>query len=233
MKIHDANWMQVEAYLKRDDRAVLPIGSTEQHAGLSLMVDSILAERVSAEAAEPLGVPVFPPLSYGITPYFMGFPGTVSLRVETLIHVVRDVLDSPVRPRLPPLRPRQRPWRQPAGAVLCRRMGGRPSGQPREVPQLVERAEDLGGGEGDRSRRLARLLDGEFPVDARSPASRSRRSRSRWSTSSACALMNPKEVRAHIGDGNFGGYYERSDDEMLRVWNVAVEETRALIDGGW
>jgi len=46
-------------------------------------------------------------------------------------------------------------------------------------------------------------------------------------------LMNPKEVRAHIGDGNFGGYYERSDEEMLRVWNVAVEETRTMIDGGW
>jgi creatinine amidohydrolase len=46
-------------------------------------------------------------------------------------------------------------------------------------------------------------------------------------------LMNPKEVRSHIGDGNFGGYYERSDDDMLKIWNVAVEETRTLIDGGW
>ena len=127
MRIHDANWMQVEDYLKRDDRAVLPLGSTEQHAGLSLMVDSILAERVSAEAAEPLGVPVFPPLSYGITPYFMAFPGTVSLRVETLIHGRPGHPGLPARPRLPPHRPRQRPWRQPAGAVLGRRMDGRPS----------------------------------------------------------------------------------------------------------
>ena len=28
------NWMQVEAYLDADDRCVLPIGSTEQHAQL-------------------------------------------------------------------------------------------------------------------------------------------------------------------------------------------------------
>jgi creatinine amidohydrolase len=28
------NWMQVEDYLRHDDRAVLPIGSTEQHAYL-------------------------------------------------------------------------------------------------------------------------------------------------------------------------------------------------------
>jgi len=37
--------MQVEEYLRRDDRAVLPLGSTEQHAYLSLSVDSILSEQ--------------------------------------------------------------------------------------------------------------------------------------------------------------------------------------------
>ncbi|MGL4325122.1 MAG: creatininase family protein, partial [Beijerinckiaceae bacterium] len=44
------NWMQVEAHARRDDRAVLPIGSTEQHAWLSLCVDAILAERVALDA---------------------------------------------------------------------------------------------------------------------------------------------------------------------------------------
>ena len=43
--------MQLEAYLQRDDRIVLPIGSTEQHAYLSLATDNILAERVAVEAA--------------------------------------------------------------------------------------------------------------------------------------------------------------------------------------
>src|ERR1043166_3217179 len=94
MKITDMNWMQVETYLKSDDRAVVPIGSTEQHAQLSLGVDLILSERVSVEAAEPLGVPVFPTINYGTTPYFTAFPGTVTLRVSTLIGIVRDVLDS-------------------------------------------------------------------------------------------------------------------------------------------
>jgi creatinine amidohydrolase len=37
-------------------------------------------------------------------------------------------------------------------------------------------------------------------------------------------------VREYIGDGNFGGAYQRSDDEMLAIWRVAVDETRALID---
>ena len=38
MLISEMTWFQVEAYLKQDDRAVLPIGSTEQHAYLSLCV---------------------------------------------------------------------------------------------------------------------------------------------------------------------------------------------------
>ena len=56
MRIHDMTWMQVEDYLAADDRCVLPLGSTEQHAYLSLGTDAILAERVSLEAAHPLGV---------------------------------------------------------------------------------------------------------------------------------------------------------------------------------
>ena len=31
MKISDMNWMQVEAKVARDNRAVVPVGSTEQH----------------------------------------------------------------------------------------------------------------------------------------------------------------------------------------------------------
>src|SRR5437764_357875 len=39
VKIAALNWMQVERYLERDDRAVVPLGSTEQHAYLSLATD--------------------------------------------------------------------------------------------------------------------------------------------------------------------------------------------------
>src|SRR5919109_3510297 len=86
--------MQLEEYLARDDRIVLPLGSTEQHAYLSLGTDAILAERISVEAAEPLGVPVLPALAYGLTPYFAAYAGSPSLRVETFLAVLRDLLDS-------------------------------------------------------------------------------------------------------------------------------------------
>src|ERR671939_1863854 len=94
MRVRDLNWLQLEAYLEHDDRIVLPLGSTEQHAYLSLETDNILAERVAVEAAEPLGVPVLPVLPFGLTPAFAAFPGSPSLRVETLVAIVRDLLDS-------------------------------------------------------------------------------------------------------------------------------------------
>ena len=42
--------------------------------------------------------------------------------------------------------------------------------------------------------------------------------------------LGPAGVRELIGDGNFGGSYQRSDDDMNAVWSVAVDETRGLID---
>src|ERR671933_1681392 len=87
--------MQLEEYLARDDRIVCPLGSTEQHAYLSLGTDAILAERVSVEAAEQLGVPVLPVLPYGLTPYFAAaYPGSPTLRLDTFLAVIRDLLDS-------------------------------------------------------------------------------------------------------------------------------------------
>jgi creatinine amidohydrolase len=51
--------------------------------------------------------------------------------------------------------------------------------------------------------------------------------------SSRLRAMSPSAVREFIGDGNFGGRYRQSDQAMLGIWRTAVEETRALIDGGW
>src|SRR3954469_14315536 len=85
--------MQLEAYLGVDDRIVLPVGSTEQHAYLSLETDNILAERASVEAAEPLGVPVLPAVPYGVNG-FTAYPGSPTLREPTLVALLSDVAGS-------------------------------------------------------------------------------------------------------------------------------------------
>ena len=98
MRIAEMNWMQVRDHAAKDDRAVLPIGSTEQHALFEpLRSTSILSERVAVEAAEPLGIPVFPVIAYGLTPSFVEYPGTVTLSMSTMCALVTDVLDGIVR----------------------------------------------------------------------------------------------------------------------------------------
>ncbi|RJQ75913.1 creatininase family protein [Amycolatopsis panacis] len=94
MKLWDHTWMQVEKYLEHDDRVVVPLGSTEQHAYLSVGTDAILCEKGAVEAARSEGVPVLPVLPFGLTPLFTAFPGTVSLRMATYVALLTDVLDA-------------------------------------------------------------------------------------------------------------------------------------------
>ncbi len=46
-------------------------------------------------------------------------------------------------------------------------------------------------------------------------------------------LMDPAQVRATVGDGNYGGLYQRPDAELETLWREAVAETRAAIEGPW
>ncbi|MFL5336114.1 MAG: creatininase family protein [Geminicoccaceae bacterium] len=232
MKIAEMSWGQVEAYLRDDDRCALPLGSVEQHANLSLAVDAILSERVAVEAAEPAGVPVFPAVAYGITPYFLAYPGSVSLRVSTYVALVRDVLDSLRRSGFRRvLLVNGHGGNQPAGSLAIEYMADHPEMQIRfhnwwsaprtfaKVQEIDQVASHASWMENFPWTRLA----GVVQPTQRKPMVDLERMR----------LMGPEQVRAYLGDGNFGGYYERPDEDMLAIWQVAVDETRALIEGPW
>jgi creatinine amidohydrolase len=232
VRISECNWRQVEQYLGKDDRAILPLGSTEQHAQLSLSVDSILSERVAMEAAEPLGVPVFPVLAYGLTPYFMAYPGSISLRTETYIRLVRDILDGM----------RAQGFRrilivnghggnQPAGALAIEWMADNPDtaikfhnwwaapatlGKVLEIDPIASHASWM------ENFPWTRLAGVKLPTQQKPMIDLAR-----------IRLMSPKAVRDYLGDGNFGGYYERPDEDMQTIWDIAVEETRDLLEGPW
>jgi creatinine amidohydrolase len=45
--------------------------------------------------------------------------------------------------------------------------------------------------------------------------------------------LDPKSVREYLKDGNYGGLYQRDDEEMMKIWQTAVEETRALLSEDW
>jgi creatinine amidohydrolase len=232
MRVQDCNWMQLEEYLREDDRIVLPLGSIEQHAYLSLGVDMILSERVSVEAADPLGVPVMPSLPYGITPYFAAYPGSPTLSVETYQAVVRELLDSL----------RGQGFRRfllvnghggndPGGVAGAEWSGEHPGTQivwhnwwngPRtwEVVQSI-----------DPDASHASWLE-NFPW-TRLAAVTQPSERKPMADISKMRELDPADVRELLGDGSLGGLYERPDDDVLRVWQAGVQEVRDLIENSW
>jgi len=232
MKLSQMNWMQVEASLARDRRAVVPMGSTEQHGYLSLAVDAILAERVACEAAEPLGVPVFPALNYGITPYFLKYPGTVSLRLETYQRIVADILESLAGTGFTRiLFVNGHGGNIPGGSILQEWMNTHPGvtvkwhnwwNAPRTAAAVAAIDEVASHASWMENFAWTRLPGVKSPGGTKPMIDLAR-----------MRLMDATAVRAYLGDGNFGGAYEKPDDLMMTVWRTGVEETRDALEGPW
>jgi creatinine amidohydrolase len=75
--------------------AVLPIGATEQHGtSLPLLTDSLMAAKVAEAVAGDLGAYLLPALPVGTSATHLSFPGTLTLRHETLAAVIGDLVDS-------------------------------------------------------------------------------------------------------------------------------------------
>ncbi len=94
MRFSEINWMDVEKYLKQDDRIMVVLGATEQHGYLSLLTDTRIPMALADAASQQTGVLIGPELNYGVCPYFMTYPGTLSLRSETLLMVVEDIISA-------------------------------------------------------------------------------------------------------------------------------------------
>ena len=226
------SWMQLAEYLATDDRVVLPLGSVEQHAYLSLATDAILAERVAREAAEPLGVPVYPVLSYGVAPYFMAYPGTVTLREGTYAAMVRDILDSLAESGFrrilvvnghggnAPARDVARVWAEARPAVSLRFHDWWRA--PRTLAAVEEVDPVAGHASWMESFPWTRLPGAEAPAVPKQQVDLSDRAR-----------LSPRALRERLGDGSFGGAYEHPDEATMRIWAVAVAETRELLTGAW
>lgn len=97
MRFEDLNWMDVEEYLKHEDRLMLILGACEQHAHLSLLTDIKIPLALADAASQQAGVLIAPPLNFGVSPYFLDYPGTLSLSVNSMISVVEDVVRSAYR----------------------------------------------------------------------------------------------------------------------------------------
>ena len=230
--IEQMNWMQVEQYLKTDDRCVLPLGSTEQHAYLSLCVDNILPTKLAHDAVGDAGVPVFPVLPYGITPYFRAYPGSINIRVQTYLAVVRDILDDL----------HEQGFRRiliinghggntPAQGFAAEWMADHPGTQVKfhnwwNAPQVWAKVQATDSNASHASWMenfpWTRLDGVDMPDEEKTGIDLNH-----------MRLLDPKGLCEYLVEGNFGGRFQRPDADMHAIWDVAVAETRALLEGGW
>ncbi|HEY9088273.1 MAG TPA: creatininase family protein [Anaerolineaceae bacterium] len=225
MRFEDLNWMDVEEYLRHEDRVMLVLGATEQHGYLSLASDTLIPMALADAASKQTGVIVAPPLNFGVSPYFTTYPGTISLRVTTFVEVVADVVRSlhgygfrrvlvvnghggndPARGRLVEL--------------MNELPGLQVSWYSWWVSHSVEQVAIENGlkpyhaawSEAFPFTRVADLPEG----DKLPPAYK--------------GLLDAERTREVFGDGVFGGRYQADDAVMSQVFNAALQDVLYLLD---
>ncbi|SDH15589.1 creatinine amidohydrolase [Alteribacillus persepolensis] len=95
--LSEMTWEEVEEAMKTVEMAIVPIGAHEQHGPHMVeSCDAVLATELANRLAERLFPEVFvtPTVNMGVSPHHLNFPGTISLKPETLTAVIRDIVDS-------------------------------------------------------------------------------------------------------------------------------------------
>jgi len=226
MLFEDLNWMQVEEYLKYNDRVVLITAACEQHAYLSLLTDVRVPLEIAKVACEREKVLIAPPLPYGISPYFVEYPGTISLRPETFAALVREVLENLIR--------------QGFRRILISNGHGGNTGVL--IPLMI----DVANAHDGTKLELFEAWRDPAVVEVAQQAGLAT-NHANWSEAFSFSKVAPnpqnekptpmfsrtasaKETRAALGDGNFGGLYEASDEVMRRTFDAAVAAMAEILN---
>lgn len=93
----EMTWVEVQEKMDQIEMVVIPVGSCEQHGpNTTFATDTVRANEFCKLLADRMGerILVAPPIAYGMSPHHMRFPGSVTLRVETMINLLADVVIS-------------------------------------------------------------------------------------------------------------------------------------------
>ena len=92
--LQEMTWTDVQEYLKTNDMVIIPIGSTEQHGPhLPLGTDFYIATDIAKMISVRTGVVVAPVILAGYSVYHSGFPGSLSLKPETMEQVLFETAE--------------------------------------------------------------------------------------------------------------------------------------------
>jgi creatinine amidohydrolase len=224
MRIEDLNWMDVEAYLKHEDRLIFVLGACEQHGYLSLLTDALIPLALADAASQQTGVLVAPPVNFGVSPYFLAYPGTFSLRASTMLDVVEDLVRSAfgqgfrrmlvlnghggndgARGRLVEL----------ANALPGLRLAWYAWWQSNSVKALAQKHQ-LEPAHASWMEAFPFTRVGDLPKGEKTPPS-------------FTGLLNAEGTRRAYGDGVFGGAYQASEAIMQELFNACLEDVLYLL----
>ncbi len=225
MRIEELNWMDVEEYLKHDDRLMLVVGACEQHGYLSLLSDVKIPLALADAASKQTGVLVAPPMNFGSSPYFLTYPGTFSLRLSTLMDTVEDIVRSA--------------YGQGFKRILVLNGHGGNSGLKarltelaNELPELqfqwyawwmahsveeVAIRHELKPSHANWLEAFPFTIVADLPEGEKNPPQ------------VPSDIMNAQTAREVYGDGSFGGRYRVPQETMQEVFDSALQDTLQLL----
>ena len=225
MRLEDLNWTDVEKYLQQEDRLMLVTGATEQHGYLSLLTDIKIPLALADAASQATGVLVAPPLNFGVSPYFLAYPGTLSLRAATLCSAVEDIVrsayghgfkrilvvnghggNSPARSHLqevnntlPDLKLNWYDWWLSSSV------------------QAVAMKHNLKPSHANWLEAFPFTIVAEMPNEIKTPPN------------VPSAIIDAKTARSVYGDGSFGGAYRAPEDVMQEMFTTCLQDILQLL----
>ena len=85
-------WQEIDEIRKKIDMIIIPIGSTEQHGPhLPLNIDILAPLEIAKGVSIEMGVPIAPPIVYGVSRTHKRFPGSLWISPETLIRMITEI----------------------------------------------------------------------------------------------------------------------------------------------
>jgi creatinine amidohydrolase len=90
--LHEMSWTEAKEYFEKNDVAIIPVGSNEQHGPQNpLGTDHLIAKALAEETAKRTGVLCLQVIPFGVSSHHKQFCGTISIKPETLQKYVEDV----------------------------------------------------------------------------------------------------------------------------------------------
>jgi creatinine amidohydrolase len=90
--LYEMSWAEAKEYFIKNDIALLPVGSNEQHGPQNpLGTDHLIAKALAEEAAKQTGVICLPVIPFGVSSHHKQFWGTIHVSPKTLKNYVKEI----------------------------------------------------------------------------------------------------------------------------------------------